>query len=280
MGKGLGIGDNGLNDVLRFLAYNRSKMCNPQTAQSRKQISVADNLLPLSDDEEDKKADPFEEFINKDLGMDSVAQEGDTTPADDRSLTARVKQSRDAFEEEDEEEDESENPRGNLPRFGGFGVPRSPFGSSTSSESPFGRSPFGNRPSFGNTSGSSSGLGKGRFSGSFSSGSGSGSNPFSRPSGSLPPLRPSGIFRPSPTRSFWERFRSEIGKYLGDELIGIFVALVVFLIVLSTMLYVDNLRMGIAVRDGQITELRSQLEEFQHQLTPMVLPTVVGTPTG
>lgn len=72
--------------------------------------------------------------------------------------------------------------------------------------------------------------------------------------------------------SFWERLRTEIGKRLLDEIVGVFIATIVVLIVISTMLYIDNLRMSIALRDGQISELRTQIEELQRQLAPTSTP--------
>ncbi len=72
--------------------------------------------------------------------------------------------------------------------------------------------------------------------------------------------------------SFWERLCTEIGKRLLDEIVGVFIATIVVLIVISTMLYIDNLRMSIALRDGQISELRTQIEELQRQLAPTSTP--------
>ncbi len=204
---------------------------------------MPDEKLPADDD--NKKDDPFEEFINRDLGMDSMLKQGASAPDDDEDVVASIYRQREvADDDDDDEEDSSRFP----PRFGSF-ASRIPPSGTTPGDSPF-RS-FGSRSPFGPSSSSSS--------------------PFSRPSarsmGLGSPLkfnRP----EPEPPRTPWQRFIAALNKLIGEEVIFLLIGFAALLIMASTLLYIDNLRLSIAVRDGQIQELRTQLIDLQRQLTP------------
>jgi hypothetical protein len=224
---------------------------------------VAEEKFPPEDDE--RKDNPFEEFINRDLGMESVLRGSGSRPADDDPIP---------FEDDDSDDSPSED---TPPRYSGFGLGSgsrfSTLGGANppqpDSSSPFSRSSFGSRP-FGSSSGSQPPRGSFSSSGPLKPAGNSGSpNSFS---GGFSRFTPSRMSPPPRPMSFWERLRTEIGKRLLDEIVGVFIATIVVLIVISTMLYIDNLRMSIALRDGQISELRTQIEELQRQLAPTSTP--------
>jgi hypothetical protein len=203
---------------------------------------VPDEKLPADDD--NKKDDPFEEFINRDLGMDSVLREGaSTTPDDDEDVLSSLYRQREMAEDNDDDEDSSRF----SPRFGSF--TRIPPSSATPGDSPF-RS-FGSRSPFGQSSSSPS--------------------PFNRPSSRLTGPGSSLKFsrpQPEPPRTPWQRLTESLNKLIGEEVIFLLIGFAALLIMASTLLYIDNLRLSIAVRDGQIQELRTQLMDLQRQLTP------------
>jgi hypothetical protein len=225
---------------------------------------VAEEKFPPEDDE--RKDNPFEEFINRDLGMESVLRGSDSRPADDDEPIP--------FQSDDSDDDPSE---GTPPRYTGFGLgsgsrfgtlggtPPQPDGSS-----PFSRSsPFGSRP-FGSSAGNQPPRSPFSSSGPLKPSGNSGTpNSFT---GGFSRFTPSRMPPPARPRSLLERVRTEIGKRLLDEIVAVFMATIVVLIVISTMLYIDNLRMNIALRDGQISELRTQIEELQRQLAPTSTP--------
>jgi hypothetical protein len=201
---------------------------------------VPDEKLPADDNNE--REDPFAEFINRDLGMDSLLSDGiPLTPDDEGMPPARYRQ-HSLPQEDDDEEDASPfsarfggiagrippNSVPEEPPFRPFSVRGSPFGASPSS-GPFSRSP--------------------RI-------------PFS-PS-PLKPLRST----PEPPRTLWQRILEPIRKSASEEWLFLLLGFAALLIVFSTLLYIDNLRLSIAVRDGQIQELRTQLIDLQRQLTP------------
>lgn len=277
----------------RELAYNRGV-----TSIHLKALRVAEEeKLPPSEDDDDKKDNPFEEFINQNLPLDSVPKEGARPPADDASDKGKKgdKKPADGFFDgldDDDDDDDDEKP-----------VTRSPF----SSFRPPGSNPLGSKPPafgsgsrFGGGSGSSddkpdkptpppfggSRFGGGSpfsFSGTGSRFGGSGSNP---PSGSgasrfgaggsspNPPNKPDDTrltFGSLNTGTKGLRSLSEDPKTnnMLYTLIGVVIALTVAL----TLMHVDRLRMTIALKDGQITELRYQVESLEARLNNLPPPT-------
>lgn len=207
---------------------------------------MLDDKLPADDD--NKKDDPFEEFINRDLGMDSVLRPGaSATPDDDEDMLASIYRQREVAEDDDDDDEDASR---FSPRFGGFTGRIPP--STTPGDSPF-RS-FGGRSPFGPPSSSSSSP-----------------SPFNRPSSRLTGLGSSLKFsrpEPEPPRTPWQRLAESFNKLIGEEVIFLLVGFAALLVIASTLLYIDNLRLSIAVRDGQIQELRTQLIDLQRQLTP------------
>ncbi|MFQ3647799.1 MAG: hypothetical protein SNJ54_13110 [Anaerolineae bacterium] len=217
---------------------------------------MPDEKLPADDD--NKKENPFEEFINRDLGMDSVLRQGaSTTPDDDEDVLASLYRQREMTEDNDDDDEDSSR---FSPRFGSF-TSRIPPSSATPGDSPF-RS-FGSRSPFGPSSSSPS--------------------PFSRPSSRMTgmgsPLKFSRP-QPEPPRTPWQRLAESLNKLISEEVIFLLIGFAALLIMASTLLYIDNLRLSIAVRDGQIQELRTQLMDLQRQLTPTAeLPSEPPTET-
>lgn len=224
---------------------------------------MAEDKLPLSDDE--PKDDPFEEFINKDLGMDSVPKKSDAMSPDDKAVPSPSERSQSmdyAFGEDDDDddselEDDEPSPR-TLPRFGGFSARFTPS-SPNYTDNPF-RSPFG-RPLSG---------GSGVFGSSGSAFGGRAARPTGGAFG-IGALRPS-IPPPAP-KSGWQRLRHAIVTSTLDGVAFILVGLGVLLMLFSSIVYIDDLRLSIALRDGQIQELRTQVEQLQRQVSPTLLPT-------
>lgn len=219
----------------------------------RKRCGLVEPNPLFSDD--DKDENPFEDFINRDLGMESVPPVGVAKPGDEGSSP---------FEPHDDDDDDdlSDTTNSGASRFHtGSGNSRvNPFGSSSSGErppfgvSPFGRPPFTSGSSFSNKPPNSS-----QFRALGSAGGSSGyTSPFGRPQ---PATRP-----PIGATSFGQRARAEFLRRGLDDLVMLCMAIIIGLVALSTMLYVDNLRMSMAVRDGQIVELRAQVEDLQRQL--------------
>ena len=198
---------------------------------------MLDEKLPADDDS--KRENPFEEFINRDLGMDSVLSDGMPMAPDDEGMPPARHRQHSLLQDEDEDASSLSA------RFGGITGRIPP---SSPSESPF--RPFNVRG--------------GSFGASPSSGSFSHSPrvPFS-PS-PLKPLRSA----PEPPSTPWQRFIEQIRKSISEDWLFLVLGLAALLIVASTLLYIDNLRLSIAVRDGQIQELRTQLLDLQRQLTP------------
>ncbi|XWX02912.1 hypothetical protein VZO05_10395 [Aggregatilineales bacterium SYSU G02658] len=215
---------------------------------------MPEDKLPADDD--NKKEDPFEEFINRDLGMDSVMRENEFgLPDGEDDFPAG------SYLPHEADDDDDSSPF--TPRFGGF-ASRLPSTGGSIGDSSFrsfgGRSPFGSSPS--------------------SSSSGSFGRPPSRPfgtSGSLKFTRS----EPEPPRTPAQRFLNTMHKLIGEEMIFFVLAFAMLLVIASTLLYIDNLRLSIAVRDGQIQELRTQLIDLQRQITPTAeLPIEPATDTA
>lgn len=224
---------------------------------------MADNMLP-TDGEEDE--DPFEDFINRDLGMEGVFRTNATSSPDDsftpRSFSLFQDESLDDDDEDDtdEDDDEEDEPSSrSLPRFGGFSGRLTPS-SPNYTDNPF-RSPFGRPlPSSGGVFGSSS------------SGSSASSSRFgSRPAGSFGSVSLGSRVAATPPVQLkgWARMREQIGLFIVEEILTTILVMAALLVILSTMLYIDNLRLSIALRDGQVQELRAQVEYLQGQITPV-----------
>jgi len=252
------------------------------------------------------QTDPFSDYINENLSLADVPSDGEgKLPADDVGPFTKPKPSPptssgsnspfDSDKEDDFDEDSSPfNPRPpGLVRPPGssfgpsrFGLPR-PLGPSDGKDEslkPSSPSPFGSRfsppPSSGSPGGpSGSGpAGWPPFGGSrFGSGSGSSTPPpssFGSRSGtsSTPPNRPESRFGPydkpldSLRRSSWRALQEDLGELLDKEARAIIAVLVALVIVLLNLLYIDNLRLTIATQEGQITELRQQVEQAQKRL--------------
>ncbi len=206
---------------------------------------MPEDKLPADDD--NKKEDPFEEFINRDLGMDSVMRDDEfgLPDGDDKFFAAG-----DYFPPYEADDDENDESSPSTSRLGGF-ASRLPSTGSSSGDSSF-RS-FGSRGTFGSSSSASS--------------SGAFGRPPSRPFGTLGSLKfthPA----PEPPRTPAQRFLNTMHKLIGEEMIFLVLAFAMLLVIASTLLYIDNLRLSIAVRDGQIQELRTQLIDLQRQITP------------
>lgn len=276
---------------------------------------MADETKLPPNDDDNTPDDPFEDFINKDLGLDGMPTPDPTKPQDKGKDNNRsrmgsffppTKKPNDekrgnlfnVDDEDDEEDDDTTlgsspfsrpspfgsrpNPfGGNRPFGGGAGSPSGsgtpppnrPFGSSSSSGS--GKSSFGsggtgnenrppNRPLFGGGTGSSSGSGNvpPRF-GGFGSSS----------SGTPPPSRPSSSGDNRPFGGLSGRFilprstpPSQPSAEKLEQWLSYFVIAGIIAITLVTLLTIDNLRLQIAVRDGQVLELRHRVEQLEAQL--------------
>jgi hypothetical protein len=216
-----------------------------------------EKLPPQEDDESPK--DPFEDFIKRDLEMGSVLKEqkpkdlGDDKPlpfSPDFELN---------FEDDDDDEDDKSVSR----PFGGFS---SPFGNLPNTRTPP-SSPFGYRfgsssgSTFGNSGGSTGNSGSGippfrSFGGNPSSGSTP--NPFGGTPRAFPPLK---SFSPETRKKSAFSLLNLSNVFLTSVMI---IGSILFLI---TVLSASNhLERQIAVRDGQIMELRAQIEQLQAQI--------------
>ncbi|MCS6836114.1 MAG: hypothetical protein NZ750_08875 [Anaerolineae bacterium] len=257
-----------------------------------------DEKLPLEDDEgaeEQSKpqADPFSEYINENLSLADVPSNDDgKPPADDITPLNKTKPLSPAprhpfgSDKDDPDEDDSlsKPPYGLLgpPNVSRFGLPRPPRPLSSSDSKDEGAkpasSPFGSRftpPPAPGSSSSGSSAGWPTYSGSRS---GSGNTPpgsfGSRfgASSSTPPNRPESRFSPpekpldSLRRSAWRALLDDLSDLIDKEARAIIAVLVALLILLLNLLYIDNLRLTIATQEGQITELRQQLEKANSRL--------------
>jgi len=252
---------------------------------SLKVLSVSDNEKLPPDDDNEKKDSPFEEFINQNLPLDSVPKEGVTPPADDASSKKEASAGDDdPFGDDDDDDEDESNTRPSPGTFPRFPSGKSPF---SSSSSPFGSLPplsgsrlgsgsSDNKPAspFGSSRfGSPAGSGGNRFGGGGTtppSGSGSNNpnNPFSRPSAfGRPPTT-----TPRIPMSWGERVWDDIKQKGTPEVIYGLIAFVVVVVVLFTAMSVDRLRLTIALREGQITELRYQVESLEARLNGAELP--------
>jgi hypothetical protein len=284
----------GTTPKARELAYNKRV-----TSINLKALRVAEEeKLPPSEDDDDKKENPFEEFINQNLPLDSVPKDGTRPPADDVS-DRDGKKSPDGFFDDLDDDDDDEKPVTRSPFSSGSGSPFPPF--RPPSSSPFGKPPTpGSGSRFGGGSGSSddkpdkpssSPFGSSRFGSSSSSpfgasGSGSGSRfgsgsaPLSGSGGdkrpslpprSTPPSSTGRLFGTSnPNRKSWFDVLKET-----DHLNTFYavVGVIVLLLAVLSLMYVDRLRMTIALKDGQITELRYQVESLEARLRDLAPPT-------
>lgn len=237
-----------------------------------------DEKLPPNEDGE-KNEDPFEQFINDNLPLDSVLKDGETV-GDKKHSPSRDDDEELAFDSLDDDDDDFLKPS-----------PPPPFGSRsgfTPRPNPFGGSPFGGQPP------SSSSFGRPpdprqsdpRF--SAFGGQLPGSRPPQKgttppPSGGLFGSRTSNFSRfppPVPPKNTWQdRLKSLLREEGNAEFLYGFMVLVVLLAIVLTLMYVDNLRLSIAVRDGQILELRHQLETLESRLNATeIAPEPITTP--
>ena len=256
-----------------------------------------DEKLPLEDDdgaEEQRKpqSDPFSDYINDNLSLADVPNDDQgKLPADDVMPPSKPRPSSSASsnlfddnKDDDFDEDSTVGPRPygllgppNVSRFGPT-RPSRPLGSSDGKDegpkptsSPFG-SRFGQPPTSG-SGGSNGSSGWPTYSGSRS---GEGNVPprsFGSPfaAGSTPPNRPASPFGPEKPldklhRSSWRALQEDLAELIDKEARVIVAVLVALIILLFNLLYVDNLRLTIATQEGQITELRKQVDELRLQL--------------
>jgi hypothetical protein len=218
-----------------------------------------DEKIPPSDDNENEN--PFENFINKDLGMENVLPDAKPT-SDNKSVAS----SKGAFEDDDFEsgddgdaDDDSFSSTSRFGRLGSAPRPSNPFSSSGLGSSRFGGSSSGYNSPFGRSNpnvppnSSFGGLGA---SGSF------GSRFSAPPKFPAPPVR----------KTFSQRLWANLRAFGLEAWVLILMSLVALLVVLSTMLYIDNLRLQIAVGEGQITELRYQVQQLEDRLANTATP--------
>jgi hypothetical protein len=214
-----------------------------------------DEKIPPSDDSDNDN--PFENFINKDLGMENVLPD-----AKSGSDNKAVASSNGVFDDDDDTNDDNDaddDSFSSTSRFGRLGSaprPPSPFsssgfgsrfgGSSSGYNSPFGRS-NPNNPN--NTFG---GLGAGS----------SGSSSYFGNRFSAPPKFPA----PPVRKTFSQRLWANLRAFGLEAWVVILMSLVALLLIVSTWLYIDNLRLQIAVGEGQITELRYQIQQLEDRL--------------